>query len=112
MSDPAEELRAALLAWSAAARDALVAGDIDPARLAIAGLATFAHEVATQDRIPLSNPGREAMAEQADNIDLLRLGRALTVMGCAGPVGQEDCAVRLADYVNRLTLAVERFSRG
>jgi hypothetical protein len=43
-----EDLRKALLDWSAAARDALATGDFDKARLAIAGLATFAHEVATE----------------------------------------------------------------
>ena len=43
-----EDLRKALLDWSAAARDALGTGDFDKARLAIAGLATFAHEVATE----------------------------------------------------------------
>lgn len=56
-----------------------------------------------------ADPGREALADQADAIDLRRLERALTVMGCAGPVSQEECAASLGDFVNRLTAAVERF---
>lgn len=58
-----------------------------------------------------ADPGREALADQADAIDLRRLERALTIMGCAGPVSQEECAASLGDFVNRLTAAVERFGR-
>ena len=56
-----------------------------------------------------AHPGQQALAAQADLIDLPRLARALTIMGCAGPDGQEHCAASLGSFVNQLTAAVERF---
>lgn len=53
MQNPETELREALLRMAQSARAALVSGDFDQARVDIAGLATWAHEVATLNAVPV-----------------------------------------------------------
>lgn len=61
-----------------------------------------------RDAAPTTDPYREHLAQQAENIDQERLARTLTLMGsaCAGS-GQEGFSARLAENVNRLILAVD-----
>ena len=55
-----------------------------------------------------SPPPQATAPAQLDGVNAERLCAALTRMGVAGPAGMEDCAARLAEMVNRLTLAVTR----
>lgn len=56
---------------------------------------------------PPADPFREHLAAQAENINTERLDKALVLMGVArAGEGQEGFAARLAENVNRLTLAV------
>lgn len=54
------DLREALISMVAQAREALVSGEFDKSRVAIAGLATWAHEVATLDAVPIFAPNPSA----------------------------------------------------